>query len=150
MFLRVDITDPAAIDEWIANIEAGLSATLLAFDGNGVVGYATVHRNHAPWTRGVGEIRVNVSAAYRARGLGRSLTSQIFDLARGLGLRKLMANMTTDQPGAQAAFRRLGFVPEALLADYVEDRNGTPRDLVMMSYDIGGLTDMVAEPLRFG
>ena len=150
LFLRVDISDPEVVDEWIRNIQAGLSTTLLAFDGQGIVGYATVHRTRAPWTRGVGEIRVNVSGAYRARGLGRSLTAQIFDLARGLGLRKLMANMTTDQPGAQAAFRRLGFVPEALLADYVEDRNGTPRDLVMMSYDIGGHSDLVAEPLRIG
>lgn len=148
LFLRVDISDPAAVDIWIRNIEAGLSATLLAFDGNGIVGYATVHRSQVPWMRRVGELRVNVGAGYRARGLGRSLTSQIFDLARGLGLRKLMANMTTDQHGAQAAFRRLGFIPEALLADYVEDRNGTPRDLVMMSYDIGGHTDHVDEPLR--
>lgn len=150
LFLRTDITDPAVVDEWIRNAQAGLATTLLAFDTNGLVGYATVHRNNAPWTRSVGEIRVNVGPAYRARGLGRSLTAQIFDLARGLGLRKLMANMTTDQHGAQAAFRRLGFIPEALLADYVEDRNGTPRDLVMMSYDIGGHTDHVDEPLRMG
>ncbi len=150
LFLRVDISDPAAVDGWIRNIEAGLSATLLAFDANGIVGYATVHRSQVPWMRRVGELRVNVGAAFRARGLGRSLTSQIFDLARGLGLRKLMANMTTDQHGAQAAFRRLGFIPEALLADYVEDRNGVPRDLVMMSYDIGGHSDHVDEPLRMG
>lgn len=150
LFLRVDITDPAAVDEWIHNVETGLSSTLLASDENGIVGYATVHRTRAPWTRSVGELRVNVGAGYRARGLGRILTSQIFDLARGLGLRKLMANMTTDQHGAQAAFRRLGFIPEALLADYVEDRNGQPRDLVMMSYDIGGHTDHVDEPLRMG
>ena len=80
--------------------------------------------------------------------MGRSLTSQIFDVARHLGLKKLMANMTVDQPGAQAAFRRLGFVPEALLADYVEDRDGTPRDLVIMSYDVDGHSDHVDEPLR--
>jgi RimJ/RimL family protein N-acetyltransferase len=148
LFMRTDITDPAAVDEWIENVNAGLSHTLLACDSSGIVGYATVHRTRAPWTRGVGEIRVNVGGRYRTRGLGRILTSQVFDLGRALGLRKIMANMTTDQHGAQAAFRRLGFVPEALLADYVEDRNGTPRDLVMMSYDIGGHTDHVAEPLR--
>ena len=148
MFLRVDLTEPAVIDQWIRNLETGHSASIVAYDGTGLVGYATVHRDPARWTRRVGEIRVNVSPAYRARGLGRTLTSQIFDLARSLGLRKLMANMTVDQSGAQAAFRRLGFVPEALLADYVEDRRGTPRDLVIMSYDIEGHTDQVAEPLR--
>ena len=63
-------------------------------------------------------------------------------------LKKLTANMTTDQRGAQAAFRRLGFVPEAVLADYVEDRKGRLHDLVIMCYDIDGLTDRMAEPLR--
>ena len=91
----------------------------------------------------MGEIRVNVSQAYRTRGLGKNMTSEIFDVARAIGVKKLMANMPLDQKGAQAAFRRLGFVQEALLADYVEDRNGTPRDLVIMSYDIDGLSDQI-------
>ena len=56
--------------------------------------------------------------------------------------------MTADQRGAQAAFRRLGFVPEALLADYVEDQRGNPRDLVMMCYDIDGHSEQVDEPVR--
>ena len=148
MFLRVDLTEDSVVDAWLAALATGHSTSLVAYDDNGLIGYATVHRNPAPWTRRVGEIRVNVSPAYRTKGLGRNLTSQIFDVARALGLKKLMANMTTDQQGAQAAFRRLGFVPEALLADYVEDRRGTPRDLVIMSYDIDGHTDQVAEPLR--
>ena len=69
-------------------------------------------------------------------------------MARGLGLKKLMAHMTSDQHGAQAAFRHLGFVPEAMLADYVEDRRGTPRDLVIMTYDIDGLTDSIADTVK--
>ena len=148
LFLRVDLTEPSVIDEWVRNLEAGNSTSLVAYDDSGVVGYATVHRMTARWTRRVGEIRVNVSSDYRARGLGRRLISQIFDLARTLGLRKLMANMTVDQPGAQAAFRKIGFVPEALLADYVEDRNGVSRDLVIMSYDIDGHTDAIADTVR--
>lgn len=148
LFLRVDLTRPEVIDDWVRNLASGDSISLVAYDEQGLVGYATVHRNSARWTRRVGEIRVNVSPEYRARGLGRQLISQIFDLARALGLRKIMANMTVDQPGAQAAFRKLGFVPEALLADYVEDRNGMSRDLVIMSFDIDGHSDQVAEPLR--
>jgi len=148
LFLRVDLTEPGVIDEWIGNLASGSSTSLVAYDADGLVGYATVHRNPARWTRRVGEIRVNVSPEYRARGLGRRLIAQIFDLARAQGLRKLMANMTTDQPGAQAAFRKLGFVPEALLADYVEDRNGLARDMVIMSYDVDGHSDQAAELLR--
>lgn len=148
LFLRVDLTQPDVVDTWVSNLAAGFSTTLLAYDEHGLVGYAAVHRNPAPWTRRVGEIRVNVSPTYRGKGLGRVLTSQIFDVAQGLGLAKLVANMTSDQHGAQAAFRRLGFVPEAVLADYVEDRAGRLRDLVIMTHDIEGHSDRVAEPLR--
>lgn len=141
MFLRVDITQPEVVDGWIADIEAGLKTALVAFDSEGLIGYASVTRNPVSWTRHVGEIRVNVSPKYRSRGLGRALTANIFDVAADMNLRKLTAHMTSDQHGAQSAFRRLGFVPEALLADYVQDRNGMTRDMVIMSYDIDGHTD---------
>ena len=147
LFLRLDVTQGDVVDDWIANLASGNSTSLVAYDDGVLVGYATVHRNQAPWTRRVGEIRVNVGPDYRGKGLGKNLTSQIFDIARVLGLKKVMANMTSDQPGAQAAFRRLGFVPEALLADYVEDRNGLSRDLVIMSYDVAGHSDQMDEPL---
>lgn len=148
LFLRVDLTQEAVVDDWIRNVEAGYSTTLVAYDKDGLIGYAAVHRNPAPWTRRVGEIRVNVSASYRGRGLGRVLTARIFDVARGLGLAKLVAHMTSDQHGAQAAFRRLGFVPEAVLADYVEDRAGRLRDLVIMTFDIDGHSDRVPDTLQ--
>ncbi len=148
LFLRVDITQAEVVDDWMSNLKAGRSVSLAAYDSGGLIGYATVHRNAAPWTRRVGEIRVNVNQDYRARGLGKNLTSEIFAVARGLGLKKLMANMTSDQHGAQSAFRRLGFVPEALLADYVEDRRGTPRDLVIMSYDIDGHNDAIEDTVK--
>ena len=78
----------------------------------------------------MGELRVNVSQSYRAQGFGKNLNSEIFDIARGICIKKLMANMTADQLGAQAASRRSGFVSEAMLADYAEDRNGESLDLV--------------------
>lgn len=148
LFLRVDLTEPSNVDEWIKRIESGQSAAIAAYEGERLVGYAKLHRETARWTRRLGEIRVNVGPHLRGKGLGRILTSHIFDVGQAMGLRKLTAHMIADQHGAQAAFRRLGFVPEALLADYVEDGNGKPRDLVIMSHDIDGLTEFVSTPLR--
>jgi L-amino acid N-acyltransferase YncA len=148
LFLRVDITQADGVDTWLANIKSGATTTLTAYDADGLVGYAAVHQNTVPWTRRVGELRVNVSQDYRSRGLGKNLISEIFSVARGAGLKKLVANMMSDQLGAQAAFRRLGFVPEAVLADHVEDRNGMARDLVIMSYFIDGHSDSIDEPVR--
>ncbi|NKB99299.1 MAG: GNAT family N-acetyltransferase [Pseudomonadales bacterium] len=141
LFLRVDLTEESVVDDWIANLDSGHSHSLVAYDEAGIVGYATVHRNPTSWPRHLGEIRVNVSPEYRSRGLGRVLIAQILDLGASLGLRKMTAHMTADQRGAQAAFRRLGFVPEAHLADYVQDRNGVTRDMIIMSFDLDGHTD---------
>ena len=107
-----------------------------------------MHRTEARWTRNIGELRVNVSADYRGRGLGRHLTSEIFDVARSLGLRKLTASMISDQKGAQAAFRRLGFVTEAMFSDHVDDMNGTPRDLIVMTHDVSGHSDVVEQTVK--
>ena len=149
LFLRVDITKPEVVDEWVQRLGAG-ATSIVAYDGDRLVGYATVDQNSARWTRRVGEIRVNVSADHRGRGLGRHLTSKIFSVAYGLGLKKLMAHMTPDQLGAQAAFKRLGFMPEAVLADFVEDRDGRSRDLLILSFDVDGLNDQANRPLRVG
>ena len=148
LFLRVDLTEADVVDDWVGNISNGRMAALVAYRDGIFLGYAAVHRNPAPWMRHIGEVRVNVAPAVRAQGLGRLLISHVFDMARAFTLQKLVAQMTADQPGAQAAFRRLGFVPEALLADFVVDRNGRSRDLVMMTFDVEGLTDQAGAPVQ--
>jgi L-amino acid N-acyltransferase YncA len=143
LFLRSDITQPEGVAYWIANIEQGTTSTVLALVDGEVAGYASVHRNPAQWTRRVGELRVNVGPGQRGSGLGRLLVEEVFDLGRALGLRKLSAQMTVDQAAARSVFRRFGFVVEAILADWVEDRAGRPRDLLIMAYDLDGLTDRI-------
>jgi RimJ/RimL family protein N-acetyltransferase len=55
----------------------------------------------------------------------------------------MAAMITPDQLGARAAFEKIGFNVEALLQDWVVDRNGRPRDLLIMSHDLEGLSDQV-------
>jgi L-amino acid N-acyltransferase YncA len=144
LFLRTDITEPASVEEWIRNVEHGDTATVIAEAGGEIVGYASVHSDQARWTRRVGEIRVQVGANFRGVGLGRQLAAQIFRLGQMRGLKKMAAMMTPDQAGARAAFEKLGFQVEALLQDWVVDRNGRPRDLLIMSHDLEGLSDQVS------
>ena len=141
MFLRMDITDPRNIDEWLRNIEAGRTITVLAYDEGALAGWASLHHNEVLWTRHVGEIRTIVGAAYRNVRLGVRLVEEIFEIGKDLGLKKITANMMSDQRGARAAFERIGFRPEALLSDYVVDHDGRTHDMLIMSYDIDGFND---------
>jgi len=156
LFLRIDITDPSVVDEWIRHVEEGTTITLLAEMTNietvlsepsvrikELAAYASIHLSTVRWTRKTGEIRINIARAYRGIGLGRRLTAEIVELAKSLGLRKIAAQMTPDQAASRAVFEKLGFQVEAVLADWVEDRRGQSRDLLMMTYDLYGFSDYV-------
>ena len=144
LFLRTDITEDAALDEWVGNVEKGATISLLAEIDDTVVGYASLHNDQARWTRRVGEIRLLLGPTYRGAGLGRRLAEEIFHIGERRGVKKMAAMMTPDQAGARTAFERLGFQVEALLQDWVVDRNGRPRDLLVMSHDVEGLSDRVS------
>lgn len=141
LFLRRDITLPEVVSQWIRDIEEARTVTVLAEDDGKLAGYGALHYNEVLWTGHVGEIRMLVAPDYRRLGLGSRLASELFAVAKDLGLKKIMVQMTPDQQGARVTFERLGFRPEAILADFVLARDGRTRDLLIMSYDITGLTD---------
>jgi L-amino acid N-acyltransferase YncA len=141
LFLRTDITDKEVVAGWIDNLKKGHTVTLLAEIDGDLAAYASVHVDQARWTRRVGEIRVLASSRARGLGIGRRLTAEIFQVAKSLGLKKLTAQMTPDQTSARSAFERLGFQVEAVLTDWVEDRKGHPRDLLIMTHDVTGFSD---------
>lgn len=143
LYLRTDITDPAVVAQWSDNLKTGHTTTILAEVKDQLVGYASVHREPARWTREVGELRVNASPQFRGVGVGRALVAEAFGLGQALGLRKLCGMLTPDQTGARTAFERLGFRVEALLQGWVRDRRGHTRDILVMTYELDGFTDQV-------
>jgi L-amino acid N-acyltransferase YncA len=149
LFLRRDITSAAVVAAWVEDLGTGLT-TILALEGDHIRGYATVdHSLRMSWTAHLAELRVLVAPDFRARGLGRMLTREAFRTALGMGVEKMIAQMTIDQQGAIEMFRRMGFQPEALLKEHVKDRDGKKYDLVMMSHDVAAFSARV-EALGLG
>lgn len=136
LFLRLDITQESVVDAWLDNIEQGKTVTLLAESDDHLLGYCSLHLSESLWTRHLGEIRMLVAREARGRGLGGELARQVFDQARDHDLLKLMVRMMSSQQDAQTLFHRLGFIPEAMLDDWVIDRNGKTHDLILMSREI--------------
>jgi L-amino acid N-acyltransferase YncA len=141
LYLRTDITDPAVVSQWIQNLETEQTTSLIAETDDEVAGYASVHTEPARWTRCVGELRVNAAQRFRGVGLGRALVAEAFSLGQALGLRKLYGMLTPDQHGARTAFERLGFRVEAALHEWVQDRSGRLRDILVLTYELDGFTD---------
>ncbi len=136
LFLRRDITDPDTVDEWIRDVEDGYRTTIVAAEGDRVVGYASVASDRLSWTRHVAELRILISPRMRGKRLGRLVTEQAFALAKERDVKKMMAQMTTDQEAAIKVFSRMGFQKEARLRNQVIDRDGGLHDLQIMSLDV--------------
>ncbi len=136
LYMRWDVADERAVDQWLANIALGRTLTVLALEGTEIVGEASLTHNETDWTRHIGDIRIVVGPQVRGEGLGRFLAEEIFVLAELLGLLRLTAQMAHDQERAQAVFRGLGFEPVALLPGFVMRRDAVLRDLVVMAYDV--------------
>ena len=136
LFLRRDITEPSNVDQWIEDIEDGYYTTIAAVRDDQIVGYTSVATDRLGWTRHVAELRVLISHEMRGKNLGRLLTEQAFALAKQRGVKKMMAQMTTDQEAAVKVFTRMGFQREARLRNQVMDRDGALHDLQIMSLDV--------------
>ncbi len=134
LFLRSDITNPTNVDAWIASIEKGSTVTLLAEPDGTLEGYASLHLSTARWTHRIAELTINVAPEWQSRGLGEGLCSELLTLASLLELKKLAVQMVADHKSARALFERLGFHVAAFLPDWVEDRDGQFRDLLVMAY----------------
>ena len=102
LFLPLDITRQDVVAEWVRNIEAGQTFTVLAYDEQTLAGYGSLNRQPTQWSRHLGEIRLNVGPGYRGTGLGFLLADEILDVARHSSLRKIIAQMPRDQEAARA------------------------------------------------
>lgn len=141
LFLAIDITQEEAVDDWIRSIELGRLHTILVEADGRLVGHGSLLHEEQVWTRHLGGIILLLAPEFRGKGLGNLLAGELFARARELNLRKIVARMAAEQKGAIGVFEKLGFKIEALLADCVIDRRDRTHDLIIMSYDITGLTE---------
>ena len=136
LFLPRNISEPKVLTAWVKEIERGAITSLLAVKAGKVVGCGTIVCDPHSWSPHVGGIRMVVSMDVRGLGVGRALSQETFALALGMGLEKLVVQMTVDQTGAIAIFEGLGFKAEALLRDHVKDLEGRKHDIVVLGHNV--------------
>ncbi len=100
-----------------------------------IVAYAAV-RKLPGWSNHVGDVRLIVSDGWRGSGLGTTLGQAIFELARSLGVSKVIVEMLDAQYSGRTIFERLGFQIEGTFADHARDRNGQHHKLLVLAYHV--------------
>jgi L-amino acid N-acyltransferase YncA len=132
-FFKEPVLDRATVEGWLL-AERGRRGLALDDDGR-VIGYVAIVRLSG-WSDHVGEVRLVVDPEQRGKGVGRALARWALLQALEAGLTKLTVEVVAEQEGAVAMFGSLGFTAEGLLRDHVRDRDGTLRDLILLSHSV--------------
>ena len=136
LFMRRDITQEDAVDDWIRDIERQRAITILIETGSTIIGYGTLYYNQLFWNRHLGELRAMISAPYRNRGIGAVLARNLLTFAHELQLEKVITYMAIENKGARTLVEELGFQAEAILADWIKTRDERTHDLLIMGMSL--------------
>ena len=130
--LKEDVTDPKVIENWMYNLDYDQVLPLVALDQGRIVGDATLHFSPIGWTQHQGEIRLTTDPQYREKGLGTILVQNLIDIAAGLGLEQLSAEIPPVLDKAFYLLEKMGFKEVAVLKGFVRDKEDQESDLVLM------------------
>ena len=134
-WLREDVSDPAVIRHWIADLDYSRVLPLVALHDEAIVADATLHRRGHGARQYLGEIRLVVTPAYRGRGLGYLLITELIEIAQTEGLERLEAEIVPDaQAAAMEAIGLIGFEQAAILPNHLRGPHGDHHDLVIFTY----------------
>jgi len=136
LVLRDDVTTHEWAETFLRRVDTREIISLVAKDGEEVVGEASLYRSLHGWTRHVGEIRLTVGPRFRRKGLASILAAALVQLATDLGIEKIVVQVVDNQMAARRIFEKLGFHKEAILPHHIIDLAGNKRDLIMLANDV--------------
>lgn len=131
------LTDPGQIEEWCRDLDFERRLPLLAFEGDNILGQATLHQRPGGWKRHIGMVDALIHPAWRGRGVLRALLGEIVEIARHGGLTRLEAEFNGDRASTILSFGRCGFVELVRLPEYLQDMKAQLHDYVLMGLDLG-------------
>jgi hypothetical protein len=132
-FLESDVSDFETIRQWTENNDLKKLISVVAVLEGEIIAHATLIRKYHGASSHVGKIRISVEPAFRERHLGTWILLELNNLAISLGLETLLMPLVGGRDThVTEGIKRLDFREEAVLQDYLKDREGNPYSLVIM------------------
>jgi len=109
---------------------------LLMLRGREIIGEATLHRRMGGWKRHIGLVTLLTHPQHRNRDVSKILVSELVDIARHSGLRRLEAELNGERKIALHILAQLGFSKLMNLEDYVLDMTAVAHDYVLLGINL--------------
>ncbi len=111
------------------------AAVYVAENDDGIVARLSLARDSHPASPHVADLGLMVAAAYRRRGIGRSLLEQAVEWARENGVEKLELHVFPHNEPAIRLYEQFGFEREGLRRNHFR-RGGRLVDALLMAYRV--------------
>jgi L-amino acid N-acyltransferase YncA len=135
-YLRVDVLNKDVVAQRIERTKTGDFVRLVALCENTIIGDGTLEFFTEEWKKHQAEIRVNVAKDFKHKGLGTILLRELYYIAAGKKVQKVVVRFMRPQAAARNICRKLGFHEETIVPDYVRDQMGKTHDMVIMTADM--------------
>lgn len=136
LFIKQPLADPVTIRDWCRHPDFDRNLPLLMLHGQKVIGEATLHRRLGGWKRHIGLITLLTHPKFRGRDVSKVLVTELIEIARHCGLRKLEAEVNGERKIARNVLAQLGFNELMHLDDYVLDMKAITHDYVLMGLNL--------------
>jgi len=133
-FLNHDLSGSGLVDDWVKNLDPKRVISIVALlEGRIIANAALMMKTYGAKSH-IGKIRISVDPSFREKRLGTWMLLDIVNLAMAIGLKMLVMRLIQDRDSSVInGVRKLGFVEDAVLKDYVLDREENPHNLVIMT-----------------
>lgn len=136
LFIKQPLSDRATVRQWCRHPDYERNLPLLMLHGGVVIGEATLHQRMGGWKRHIGLITLLTHPEYRGRDVSKILVSELVEIARHSGLRRLEAEVNGEHKIALRVLAQFGFSKLMHLEDYVLDMHAVPHDYVLLGTNL--------------
>jgi hypothetical protein len=133
-FLNHDVTDRELVAAWVRTLDPNRVVSIIALLEGRVIANAALMMKAYGAKRHIGKIRISVDPAYREKRLGTWMLLDLINLAMAVRLQLLTMRLVVGRDASVInGVRKLDFMEQAVLENYVLDMEGNPHDLVIMT-----------------
>ena len=133
-FLDHDLSNPDYIHDWVMNLKLKREISIIALLEGRIIANTVLRLKDFGAESHVGRLKFSVVPSFRDKGLGTWMLLDIVNLAISRGLQILVIHLEQDrEPSIINWIKRFNFHEEAVLNNYLSDRQGNLHNLVVMT-----------------
>ncbi|MFC2156237.1 GNAT family N-acetyltransferase [Acidobacteriota bacterium] len=136
LYLRIDVTDRELVKQRIEDAVNKKDIRLIALKDDRIIGSGALEFPREGWKKNQGELRIIVARDYQRKGVGLSMSRELYQQALENKVEKLVVKIMKPQTGPRRMLRKLGFRKESVITDYVTDQSDHTQDLLIMSCEM--------------